>query len=639
MAIITKKAAKAATKIYLKKKSNTISSRVQERNSKTARELKDRIPEELQKRDQWILWKAGTDKGRVSKIPCDVFGEPVDCNQPANQCSFEDVLSGYHRGAKSGTVSGIGFVFMGDGISGIDIDECIDDDGEISAEAKQIIESVDSYTEISPSGRGVHIIVEGTLPENVRGTNKHLGGKNGHYEAYSSGRYFTITGDLLEEQDSLNSRSSELEWFWNKYVKPTSAKGTAKSLKSKPKSAQDIVSIIENSEDAHRFKELMKGKKDMYKSPSEADFALLCLLAKYCGHDRELIKTVFDLSNLADRKKWRERTDYQERTIDRAIEQTAGDENHSKRVLEVKTAAEIIDEDLPDIQWVIPDLLPEGLTVLSGKPKKGKSFMALQIAIACATGGEVFGKRLQNRAALFLALEDGPVRLQTRLKKLCVERPENLYLSDASQFACLRDGNWEPLFEYLDQNKSVKFVVVDVLARIMPRQKRSVSQYSHEYDSTARLQAECIKRHICMLVVHHSRKAEAGDPFDSVSGTLGLTGAFDTLWVITPSPNDKATAILNVTGREVAEEKYAMKMSDGVWTMLGAYEKPVSVTREKILSLIRNEGALKPKMIAHKLRMKNENVRKTLLLMKREGTIQLNTVGRYILPKGENSQK
>ncbi len=283
------------------------------------------IPEELKQMDCWLCWKLTERDGKHSKVPCaPETGYPIDPSiklySYSEACQYLETYPG--------NVTGIGFYFTGGGISGIDLDKCIDDAGILSSDARQIIKKLDSYTEYSPSGKGLHIIFRGSLPPGSRN-------RKGNYEVYSSKRYFTVTGNVFEDKASVESCQTELEWFLGKYIQP-------KHIGR----ADDIEALIKNSKNGNKFERLMQGDISDYKNDnSRADAALMSILAFYCRKDRSLIEEMFNRSELANRDKWKTRPDYRDRTIKYAIDNTkevyAGQENSQKLVTndEQRTAA------------------------------------------------------------------------------------------------------------------------------------------------------------------------------------------------------------------------------------------------------------------------------------------------------------
>jgi putative DNA primase/helicase len=144
------------------------------------------IPNELKTRPQWVGWRYEARDGKPTKVPYDArTGRRADTTDLLTWCPFEEALDALEHGR----FDGIGFVLSsGDSYTGVDLDECREPEtGEIAEWAVEIIERLDGYTEVSPSGTGVHVIVQGKAPNS----------KRGRVEAYSERRFFTITGQAL----------------------------------------------------------------------------------------------------------------------------------------------------------------------------------------------------------------------------------------------------------------------------------------------------------------------------------------------------------------------------------------------------------------------------------------------------------
>jgi primase-polymerase (primpol)-like protein len=146
------------------------------------------IPQELKDRAQWVVWRLEEREGKLTKIPYNPanLSQKAKANEPGTWGGFEQAMTAYKRG----TFAGIGYEFSAaDPYTGIDLDHCRNPKtGEIELWAREIITRLNSYTEISPSGRGIHILVKGKLPPGPR--------RKGQVEMYSEGRYFTMTGVL-----------------------------------------------------------------------------------------------------------------------------------------------------------------------------------------------------------------------------------------------------------------------------------------------------------------------------------------------------------------------------------------------------------------------------------------------------------
>ena len=142
------------------------------------------------------------------------------------------------------------------------------------------------------------------------------------------------------------------------------------------------------------------------------------------------------------------------------------------------SAAELMAREIPPVRWIVPGIVPEGVALLAGKPKLGKSWLALGLFVAVASGVVAFGTvRVEKGAALYLALEDNDRRLQFRLAKILAraEVPDGLHYS----IKCPRldEGEVEAIEDWLSSRPDARLVVIDTLAKIRPRQRRGANTY------------------------------------------------------------------------------------------------------------------------------------------------------------------
>lgn len=157
----------------------------------------DAIPTEQKQTNQWVLWRYEERDGKRTKVPYQPNGSKASSTDASTWSTFEVVKAGYEQGS----FSGVGFV-LANGFAGVDFDHCRDPStGEIDAWAKTYLDRLNSYSEVSPSGEGVHCILRGSLPEGVDGRRKALEGKGyrpkAAIEMYSARRFFTVTGDRI----------------------------------------------------------------------------------------------------------------------------------------------------------------------------------------------------------------------------------------------------------------------------------------------------------------------------------------------------------------------------------------------------------------------------------------------------------
>ena len=228
-------------------------------------------------------------------------------------------------------------------------------------------------------------------------------------------------------------------------------------------------------------------------------------------------------------------------------------------------------QEFPPLAWAVPGLVPEGIGLLVGPPKAGKSWAALGIALAVASGGRAFGHVPVGpaRPVLYLALEDGDRRLQERARTLLHGAPIPALLSYETRLAPELIPPVIGAWLALHHHHGNPLVLLDTLGKVMPPARAGENQYGRDYRIGSVLKAPVDKYPGCtVLAVHHDRKASGDDFVDSVSGTHGLAGAADFVLVL-DRKRQETGAILKVTGRDVHEAEYAIDMRDGSWTLQG----------------------------------------------------------------------
>jgi hypothetical protein len=287
------------------------------------------------------------------------------------------------------------------------------------------------------------------------------------------------------------------------------------------------------------------------------------------------------------------------------------------------------------VRYVVPGYIAEGLTVLAGRPKLGKSWLALDLAIAVATGGSVLGlPRIEQGDVLYLALEDNERRLQKRLFQLLPpsEMPERLAVE--TECPRLDQGGIEAIREWTESVSSPRLIVVDVFNKVRPETKRGENPYEADYRALAPLKALADEKSLAVLIVHHTRKMEADDPFDTVSGTTGFTGAADTVLVLARTSQGST---LYARGRDIEEIETAVQFDKltGRWSVLGAAsEVRRSDERSLILDVLKEaEEAMSPSDLAAATGAKANNVKQLLFKMAKAGEVtKLKGRGQYLHP-------
>jgi putative DNA primase/helicase len=293
------------------------------------------LPEALREREQWVCWREEDRDGKPTKIPVTPGAGGFASSTESNTWSdFETAL----EYTETEHADGVGFVFTDDDpVVGVDLDDCRDPEtGDIDDAARDIIDRLDSYTEVSPSGTGFHVLLRGELPE---GRNRR-----GSVELYDTARFFTVTGDHVERTPNRVARRQDaLTAIHHEYVQDTDGETASESEQrdgtddqSTATGAADVDIDLEdeellekarNASNGEKFERLWNGNTVGYDSQSEADMALCCLLAFWTGGDQTQMDQLFRESGLL-REKWDEvhyadGSTYGEKTIERAIATTS----------------------------------------------------------------------------------------------------------------------------------------------------------------------------------------------------------------------------------------------------------------------------------------------------------------------------
>lgn len=249
----------------------------------------------------------------------------------------------------------------------------------------------------------------------------------------------------------------------------------------------------------------------------------------------------------------------------------------SARDLMAKTFAPVVE--------VAPGLITEGLNVVSGKPKMGKSWMLLALAIARASGGCFLSAiTLETGPVLYLALEDNERRLQSRMHKLLQGSaiPDGLTLVSSQHLRKwhMNGGGLERIGRWFDQHPH-GCVIVDTLAKIQPARRSNNNGYAEDYELGARLKEIADTHHGAIIAVTHNRKASADDPLDEINATTGLMGAFDTGLVLRRE-RGQADAVLYTTGRDIEDAELALRFDAAtcLWSLMGEASK-YATTKER----------------------------------------------------------
>ena len=434
-----------------------------------------------------------------------------------------------------------------------------------------------------------------------------------------------MTGAVIPE------RQAELERFYREHLEDgPAARPNPATVAGLPTDDQVLEKLLH--ETSSKGRALFSGDTSGYGSHSDADLALVSKLYFYT-QDPDQIDAIFRRSGLY-REKWN-RHDYRRRTymkvantprdtyewntIGLTVGSNPPNPPNSPNLPNpsVKSAAKLLEIEMPPTPWVVPGVLPAGVTLLAGKPKQGKSWLALGLCEAIAAGGVAFGtKKVEKGETLYLALEDNERRMQKRLKKVLAGRgcPDGMHYS--TEWPRLEEGGSEALERWLEDTPDARLVVIDTLQKVRtPARGKNV--YAEDYAALESLLPIAARYGVAIVVVHHLRKGEAADAQDEISGSTGLSGGVDGYMILRRKPGARGPT-LYVDGRDVEEpEEYALHWNTNTasWTIEGtAEEVHISEERGEILvELNRSPEPMTPKELADVMSGKTHGSVKYLL--------------------------
>jgi hypothetical protein len=227
-------------------------------------------------------------------------------------------------------------------------------------------------------------------------------------------------------------------------------------------------------------------------------------------------------------------------------------------------AAQLMAKGFERLHAPVAGLIVEGVTLLCGSSKIGKSWLVLDMCLAVASGRSFLGRKTERGQVLYLALEDSQRRLKSRIETLGEQPEDNLFF--ATQSRDMESGLLDDLNGWADGVDSPRMIVVDTLQKVRGSLPAKTNAYAADYAIMSKLKTFADARHIAVVLVHHLNKMrDVNDPYDRISGSTGLMGAADTTILIV---RDRKSENANVTftGRDVWGDDFPIRMHNGRWS-------------------------------------------------------------------------
>ena len=272
-------------------------------------------------------------------------------------------------------------------------------------------------------------------------------------------------------------------------------------------------------------------------------------------------------------------------------EQDKNYERNSRMTTENKNALAVIDGEtlmdmrLPPTKFCVDTLLPQGVTILGGAPKIGKSWLVLDLCIRIAKGEPLWDLPTHRGTTLYLCLEDPLRRVQERLNCITDEVPPSAFFATVA--GTLADGLCEQIKSFVAEHPDTALVAIDTFQII--RNSTVDTSYANDYDEVRKLKQLADELNISLLLVHHLRKQGDSDPLNKLSGTTGISGAVDAAFVLDQSRRNATGAALICTGRDIAYRELELNFSKEkfVWERISdSLDDPAMTLPREMISLV-----------------------------------------------------
>lgn len=527
---------------------------------------------------RWMNWKPVAREGKVTKVP---IGSSTD---PSTWKTF-DALD---------QALGKGIVFMPDRLLlGVDIDNCLDENQNINHERKtqieQFIKESDTYSEISPSGRGLHIFLSATAPVSLS-ANRHA-----PYEVYATGRYFTYTGRSFGPAVPVRTVSVEdifkllsiigYPWKQNEPVQSWDSPSNEAHEKTDGPVREDnaVLDLAFSSKNGVSIRALYEGDISKYgKDDSAADLALADHFAFWTAGNAEQIERLWLASPLGKRSKTATRKDYRMRTIQKAIanckEFYKGHSKTSKSSLphDAKTAVPANNDNISfltssnvvskPISWLWKDKIAKGkVTLIAGDPGLGKSQVTLFLAATVSKGGEFPGASPceQGDVILFSAEDDAEDTINPRLVA-CGADQERIHIfhtvtrKGKESFFDL-SADIDLLEKALKSMPKVSLIVVDPITAFLGATDSHVNAEVRALLS--RLSKIASMHAIAIVVVTHLNKSSGGNAMNKITGSLAFVAAARAAYMVVKDENDESRRLFLPVKNNLAEDRNGFAFS------------------------------------------------------------------------------
>ena len=242
----------------------------------------------------------------------------------------------------------------------------------------------------------------------------------------------------------------------------------------------------------------------------------------------------------------------------------------------------LMDRPLEPPNFVVDTLIAQGLHILAGSPKVGKSWLALWLAVTVAKGEPVWGMGVRRGTTLYLCLEDSVLRIQNRLFEITEDAPDSVHF--CMECAPIGQGLEEQVETFLAAHPDTVLVIIDTLQMVRPVHDAT---YANDYRDLSVLKRLADKHGIAILLIHHLRKEKADDVFHRISGTTAISGAVDSSFTLVEEKRGSGRAKLSCVGRDIEYRELKLQRgSENVWELVSDSGTQAGPPGEQIVTLL-----------------------------------------------------
>lgn len=258
-------------------------------------------------------------------------------------------------------------------------------------------------------------------------------------------------------------------------------------------------------------------------------------------------------------------------------------QTNDKKCFDTIDGATLMNTPLQPLRFVVESLISQGLHVLAGSPKVGKSWLALWLSVTVANGEPVWGMQTRQGTTLYLCLEDSRLRIQNRLFEIMEDAPPCVHF--CTEGFIIGSGLEERIETFIDEHPDTVLIIIDTLQ--MVRGTGYDNTYANDYRDLSVLKKLADKHGIAILLIHHLRKEGADDVFNRISGTTGVQGAVDSSFTLIEDKRGSGKARLSCIGRDIEFREISLERNeDNVWEMVSDSREQPELLGDAIISLL-----------------------------------------------------